>query len=130
MAPDHHRRVRHPDGHAQGPHRRPTGDAILAGVGVGVFDDFSIAKEWCTYREHLEPDQQNHDMYMEYFQLYKNIYANVQGNFQDLQLIVCRHQNERGVIALPAGTVSTGPATVGHDTDPKTHFSPLSRRPQ
>lgn len=71
----------------------PLGDAILAGVGVGVFDDFSIAKEWCRYREHLEPDPQNHEMYMEYFQLYKNIYSNVQGNFQDLQAIVRRHQS-------------------------------------
>jgi sugar (pentulose or hexulose) kinase len=70
----------------------PLGDAILAGVGVGVFDDFTVAKEWCNYREHLEPDQQNHEMYMEYFQLYKDIYANVQGNFQDLQAIVRRHQ--------------------------------------
>jgi ribulokinase len=71
----------------------PLGDAILAGVGVGVFDDFSVAKEWCTYREHLEPDPQNHEMYMEYFQLYKSIYSNVQGNFQDLQAIVRRHQS-------------------------------------
>lgn len=71
----------------------PLGDAILAGVGVGVFDDFSVAKEWCRYREHLEPDQQNHEMYMEYFELYKQIYSNVQGSFQDLQAIVRRHQS-------------------------------------
>lgn len=71
----------------------PLGDAILAGVGVGVFDDFSVAKEWATYSEHLEPDKQNHELYMEYFQLYKSLYANVQGNFQELQAIVRRHQN-------------------------------------
>jgi hypothetical protein len=27
----------------------PLGDAILAGVGVDVFDDFSVAKDWAEY---------------------------------------------------------------------------------
>ena len=67
------------------------GDAILAGVGVGVFKDFAVAKEWSRYGEHLEPDTQNHELYMEYFQLYKCVYSNLKGNFKDLQAIARRN---------------------------------------
>lgn len=69
----------------------PLGDAILAGVGVGVFKDFAVAKEWSRYGEHLEPDTQNHELYMEYFQLYKSVYSNLEGNFKDLQAIARRN---------------------------------------
>ena len=60
------------------------GDAILAGVATGVFDDFSVAKEWARYSEPVEPIQANHDRYMEYFALYKQIYEHVKDDFQAL----------------------------------------------
>lgn len=62
----------------------PLGDAILAGVSVGVFDDFSVARRWARYTDHLEPIAANHDRYVEYFQLYKDIYAHLQTDFQRL----------------------------------------------
>ena len=34
----------------------PYGDAILAGVATGVFDDLSVAREWVELAEPMEPD--------------------------------------------------------------------------
>jgi xylulokinase len=62
----------------------PVGDAILAGVATGIFKDFSVAKQWARYSEPVEPIQANHDRYMEYFALYKQIYEHVKDDFQAL----------------------------------------------
>jgi len=62
----------------------PYGDAILAGVVTGVLKDFSVAKEWAEYIDRLEPSQENHERYMEYFGLYKEIYEHVKGDFRTL----------------------------------------------
>jgi sugar (pentulose or hexulose) kinase len=69
----------------------PLGDAILAGVGVKVFKDFTVAKGWAEYVEPMEPDERNHALYMEYFDLYKNLYSDVSGRFADLQALLRRH---------------------------------------
>ena len=62
----------------------PYGDAILAGVVTGVFKDYSVAKDWAEYVDRMEPSQENHDQYMEYFGLYKQIYEHVKGDFRTL----------------------------------------------
>ena len=62
----------------------PFGDAILAGVVTGVLKDFSVAKDWAEYIDRMEPSQENHDQYMEYFGLYKQIYEHVKGDFRTL----------------------------------------------
>jgi xylulokinase len=62
----------------------PFGDAILAGVATGVFKDFSVAKEWAEYIEPMEPNMDNHELYMEYFSLYKSIYKHVKDDFREL----------------------------------------------
>ncbi len=62
----------------------PFGDAILAGVSTGVFKDFTIAKKWAEYIEPMEPNPDNHERYMAYFDLYKRIYEHVKDDFQTL----------------------------------------------
>ncbi len=62
----------------------PYGDAILAGVATGIFEDFSVAKEWAEYVDRMEPIPGNHEQYLEYFDLYKSIYEHVKGDFQTL----------------------------------------------
>ncbi len=62
----------------------PLGDAILAGVATGVFKDFSVAKEWAEYDEPVEPSQENHERYMEYFARYKPLYEHVKEDFKTL----------------------------------------------
>jgi xylulokinase len=62
----------------------PYGDAILAGVAAGVFKDFSFAKKWAQCIEPLEPDDKNHERYMEHFALYKKIYEHVREDYKEL----------------------------------------------
>jgi len=62
----------------------PFGDAILAGVTTGVFKDFSVAREWAKYVEPMEPSPERHERYMEYFELYKQLYEHVKEDFKQL----------------------------------------------
>jgi sugar (pentulose or hexulose) kinase len=59
----------------------PFGDALLAGVASGALRDFRIAKEWFQGVEPMEPDQRNHETYMEYFGLFKRLYEHVKDDF-------------------------------------------------
>jgi len=62
----------------------PFGDAILAGVATGIFKDFSVAKQWSETIDEMTPNQENHERYMEYFSLYKQIYGHVKDDFKAL----------------------------------------------
>ena len=62
----------------------PFGDAILAGVATGVFNDFAVAKEWAEYINPMKPNEENHERYMEYFPLYKRIYEHTKEDFREL----------------------------------------------
>ncbi len=70
----------------------PYGDAILAGVATGIFKDFGVAKEWSQYIAPMEPDKANHERYMDYFGLYKQVYEHVKGDFLSLAKIRDQYQ--------------------------------------
>ncbi len=72
----------------------PFGDAILAGVATGVFKDFSVAKDWTEYVEPMEPNKQNHKLYMDYFKLYKDLYNNVKENYKTLANLREKYQQK------------------------------------
>jgi ribulokinase len=65
----------------------PLGDAILAGVSTGVFKDYSISKQKTQYIDRMEPVQKNHEMYMEYFSIFKKLYAHLKDDFKELAVI-------------------------------------------
>jgi xylulokinase len=67
----------------------PLGDAMLAGIAVGVFPGFSVAKERARYVELLEPDR-NHQIYQDFSGLYKSIRSHVQDDFKSLQSLLKR----------------------------------------
>ncbi len=62
----------------------PYGDALLAGVATGVFKSFAISKEFTEYIDLIEPDKNTHELYMEYFKLYKKIYEHLKEDFIEL----------------------------------------------
>ena len=66
----------------------PYGDAILAGVAAGVFPDYQIAKDKANYIDHLEPNEKNHQIYMEYYRLFEKLYRDVKDDFSILARIV------------------------------------------
>ena len=66
----------------------PYGDAILAGVAAGVFPDYQIAKDKANYVDPLEPNEKNHQIYMEYYRLFEKLYRDVKDDFSILSRIV------------------------------------------
>ena len=70
----------------------PYGDCLLAGVGCGLLRDFSIAREKTEYIQTLEPDQRTHELYMDYFQIYKDLYISLKDRFTQLARINRKHQ--------------------------------------
>jgi ribulokinase len=62
----------------------PYGDAILAGVATKIFKDFTIAREKAEYIDLMEPIEKNHNHYMKYFRIYKNLYEHVKQDFKEL----------------------------------------------
>lgn len=66
----------------------PLGDAILAGIGVGIFDDARVVKNWIPKGERTEPIPKNHDKYQKYYELFRRIYEILKDSFVDLFKIV------------------------------------------
>lgn len=71
----------------------PFGDAILAGVATGVFDDFSVARQWSQTVEPMAPDAETHVRYLEQFALFKQVYQHLKADFTDLARLRGRSQN-------------------------------------
>jgi sugar (pentulose or hexulose) kinase len=65
----------------------PMGDAVLAGVAVGLFKDFTIAREKAEYVDPMDPIVEHHERYMEYYALYGSLYSNLKGSFGELSRI-------------------------------------------
>ena len=57
---------------------------------VAGLSDFSVAKERGRYLELLEPDDREHRIYQDFFDLYKSIYSHVQDAFKSLQSLLRR----------------------------------------
>lgn len=68
----------------------PMGDAILAGVAVGVFKDFSIARAKAEYVDPMEPVAENHERYMEYYRLFGDLYSHLKRDFEQLAGILTK----------------------------------------
>lgn len=72
----------------------PFGDALLAAVTAGYIKDYSVAKEWAQYVEPIEPNERTHQLYQEYFSLYKSIYDHVRDDYAVLSLLRKKYPQE------------------------------------
>lgn len=52
----------------------PLGDAFLAAVGTGAVRDYSEMEGWITMNPAVEPSDENHRKYDEYYSIYKELY--------------------------------------------------------
>ena len=59
----------------------PVGNAVNAGVGTGVFKDYSIALDWVKYSDYNEPDLARHQEYMKYYEIFDRLYGRVKDEF-------------------------------------------------
>lgn len=65
------------------PEASPLGNAILAGVGTGLFSDFETAvSNLIKEKKNYHPDMKNHALYDELFEVYKNVYASLKDNYK------------------------------------------------
>ncbi len=52
----------------------PFGNAVLAGVGTGIFKDFSIVKKWTEVADKTEPITSNTEIYKKYYDIFVELY--------------------------------------------------------
>lgn len=60
------------------------GAAITAGVGIGMFDDFSVVDRFLTVEKTLEPDTKNREVYAAMGPLFSEAYRGLVGVFDGL----------------------------------------------
>jgi len=71
----------------------PVGDALVAGVGVGVFGRYEIIKDWLEISMHHRPDPKAHEFYTKLFKIYLELYPTLKENFHKLAKI-CEEKGE------------------------------------
>ena len=65
------------------PEAAPLGNAILAAVGAGFYSNpLESLKDIVKVKETFEPNMQNHQMYSEFFDVWRSIYHNVIDNMK------------------------------------------------
>jgi len=65
------------------------GGAMLAGIGVGVFDDATQAVSTCVrLARHITPSMENHEKYKRYFKIYKEVHDNLASTYRELSRIL------------------------------------------
>ncbi|MDP6545102.1 MAG: FGGY family carbohydrate kinase [Phycisphaerae bacterium] len=70
----------------------PFGDAITAGVGVGLYSSFAEAVEKVVkVRKRFEPDEANHRLYQDLYKVYIDLYDNTLGDFEKLAKVKEKH---------------------------------------
>jgi len=62
----------------------PLGDALLVGVGTGLFDDYDVATEWTETGEVYTPEAENVATYDKYYDIYKRLYQNTKDEMHEL----------------------------------------------
>lgn len=62
----------------------PVGNAVLAGVGVGLYKDFSVVEDWVNFSNRHEPNPGTHEEYMKYYDIFCRLYGEVAGEFEHL----------------------------------------------
>ncbi len=74
------------------PEAAPFGDAILAGVGSGIFKNFEEVAEKAIKTDRVfEPNSANHNMYEELFAIYENIYKSTLKDFDKLMEVQLKY---------------------------------------
>ncbi len=62
----------------------PIGDAFLAGMGAGMFSDFSQIEQWTKSYMVFCPNWQKHELYNHYYEIYKHLYPSIKSDMHKL----------------------------------------------
>jgi xylulokinase len=61
------------------------GAAFIAGMGVGIFDDWAEIERFVEVSDVVEPNQEAHQRYLRLFTIYRDLYESVRGKFPALR---------------------------------------------
>ena len=71
------------------PEASPFGDAVLAGVGTGIFASFEeVAEKYITREKEYFPNPENHALYDKLFDIYQKIYSSTKTLFTELDELI------------------------------------------
>ena len=59
----------------------PVGNAIAAGVGVGIFKDYNVVRQWVRLGARSIPNSQNHERYMKIYDIFHDLYPALKDQF-------------------------------------------------
>jgi len=62
----------------------PVGNAVAAGVGVGIYKDYDVVKDWATYGDKTTPTPENGELYNKLYAVYRDLYPAVKKSFVDV----------------------------------------------
>ena len=62
----------------------PVGDAVLAGVGVGIFKNYDLVKGLVPCGDKSIPSQENHARYMKLYAVFRSLYPALKSQYLDL----------------------------------------------
>ena len=65
------------------PVEAPLGDAFMAALADGVYDDFSRIEGWIEFHDPVLPDEDAHREYERWFRMYKKLYADLKDTMQE-----------------------------------------------
>lgn len=70
--------------YVENPVGSPLGDAYLAGLGIGVFEDLNAIREHTSVTDQTVPDHQREAIYDEYYSVYRDLYPQVRESMHTL----------------------------------------------
>jgi sugar (pentulose or hexulose) kinase len=62
----------------------PVGNAVCAGVGVGLYKDYDVVKDWVKLAQRCTPNPENHARYRKLYGIYRDLYPAVKDLFTRL----------------------------------------------
>ena len=65
----------------------PFGNAVIAGVAMGVFEDYNVIKSWLKYSDYAYPDPERHALYEKLFETYLALYQSVRPHYERIKAI-------------------------------------------
>ncbi len=66
---------------AQSSKGAPVGNAVAAGVGVGLYPNYDVVKEWVRLGDPASPDPATHAKYRKLYEIYRDLYPVLKNHF-------------------------------------------------
>jgi len=57
------------------------GNAVIAGVGVGVYKDYAMVRDWLEIGDRATPIAENVSLYQKLYAIYRDLYPSLKEHF-------------------------------------------------